>query len=225
MSTWTLLAQVGAAPEPPHGATLGGTLGTLALVAIVLAVVGLVLVEFVFKSRLARTTYRWTLLLGLFVLPGAALLGTTGHMFEEMKTVPACGSCHVMEPFIADMREPGSASLAARHFRSGAIPDKQCYACHTGYGIFGTMESKRDGFRHWLLYVTDTWQEPITYKGTYPNANCLGCHAAGPAFTRVDSHRALREQLTRDEMSCFTCHGLPHPARPTRGPTRVTSHP
>jgi nitrate/TMAO reductase-like tetraheme cytochrome c subunit len=225
MSPWTLLAQVGAAPEPPHGATLGGTLGVLAGVAIVLAVVGLVLVEFVLKRRLTRGTYRWTLLLGLFVLPGAALLGTTGHMFEQMKTVPACGSCHVMDPFIADMRDPRSATLSARHFRSGAIPDKQCYACHTGYGIFGTMESKRDGFRHWLLYVTDTWGEPITYKGTYPNANCLGCHAAGPAFTAVESHRALREQLMKDEVNCFTCHGLPHPARPTRAPTRVTSHP
>lgn len=53
-----------AAPEPPHGATLGGTLEVVALGAIILALVGLVLVEFVLKSRMARSTYRWTLLLG-----------------------------------------------------------------------------------------------------------------------------------------------------------------
>ena len=223
MRPWTLLAM--AAPEPPHGATLGGTLEAVALVCIVLAVVGLVLVEFVFKSRMARTTYRWTLLLGLFVLPGVALLGTTGHMFESMKEVEACQSCHVMDPFVVDMHNPASASLAARHYRSGAIPAKQCYACHTGYGIFGTVESKRDGFRHWLLYVTDTWKEPITYKGSYPNSNCLSCHATAPAFTRVESHRALGQQLAKDEMSCFTCHGLPHPSRPSRAPTRTAAHP
>jgi nitrate/TMAO reductase-like tetraheme cytochrome c subunit len=223
MSTWTLLAM--AAPEPPHGATLAGTLEAVALCAILAALVGLVLVEFVLKSRLARSTYRWTLLLGLFVLPGVALLGTTGHMFESMKTVEACQSCHVMDPFVADMHDTTSASLAARHYRSGAIPAKQCYACHTGYGIFGTVESKRDGFRHWLLYVTDTWKEPITYKGTYPNANCLSCHATSPTFTAVESHRALRAQLSADEMNCFTCHGLPHPARPLRAPTRTAAHP
>jgi nitrate/TMAO reductase-like tetraheme cytochrome c subunit len=214
-----------AAPEPPHGATLGGTLEVVALGAIILALVGLVLVEFVLKSRMARSTYRWTLLLGLFILPGVALLGTTGHMFESMKEVEACQSCHVMDPFVVDMHDPASATLAARHYRSGAIPAKQCYACHTGYGIFGTVESKRDGFRHWLLYVTDTWKEPLTYKGTYPNSNCLSCHATAPAFRAVESHRALREQLANDEMNCFTCHGLPHPARPTRAPTRVTANP
>ncbi|MFE8603483.1 hypothetical protein [Archangium violaceum] len=222
MHSWHLLAM--AAPEPPHGATLGGTLEVVALVCIVVAWVGLVLVEFVFKSRMARSTYRWTLLLGLFVLPGVALLGTTGHMFESMKAVEACQSCHVMDPFVVDMHNPESATLAARHYRSGAIPAKQCYACHTGYGIFGTVESKRDGFRHWLLYVTDTWKEPITYKGTYPNSNCLACHATAPAFTRVDSHRALGKQLANDEMNCFTCHGLPHPSRPSRAPTRAAVH-
>lgn len=206
-----------AAPlDPPHGPTLAGTLTRLALAAIVIGVVGLVLVEFVWKSRMARSTYRWLLLLGLLVLPGAALLGSTGAMFEQMKNVEACNSCHVMNPFVDDMRDPGSATLASRHFRSGAIPAKQCYACHTGYGIFGTAEAKRDGFRHWLLYVTRTWEEPITFKGSYPNENCLGCHATSPDFAGVESHRALREPLARDEMGCFTCHGLPHPSRSER---------
>jgi cytochrome c nitrite reductase small subunit len=212
-----LLAQ--AVPEPAHGVSLSGTLGTIALLAVVLGIVGLVAVEFVWKDRLPRSTYRWLLLIGLLVLPAFALLGSTGSMFEEMKEVESCNSCHVMNEFVDDMHDPQSASLAARHFRSGAIPAKQCYSCHTGYGIFGTMESKRDGFRHWLLYVTRTWEEPITFKGSYPNSNCLGCHATGPAFREVESHSALREPLSNDEMGCFTCHGVPHPLRPERAGT------
>jgi cytochrome c nitrite reductase small subunit len=126
-----------------------------------------------------------------------------------------------MNEFVDDMQNPASASLAARHFRSGAIPAKQCYSCHTGYGIFGTMEAKRDGFRHWVLYVTRSWEEPITFKGSYPNSNCLGCHAGSPSFREVESHRALREALEGDQMGCFTCHGVPHPLRPARSGTRA----
>lgn len=216
-----LLAAVQAAPDPAHGPTLGGTLAAVAVLAIVAGVVLLVLVEFVYRRRLPPGTYRWLLLIGLLVLPAFALLGATGSMFEEMKTVDACNSCHVMNEFVDDMRDPRSASLAARHFRSGAIPSKQCYSCHTGYGIFGTMESKRDGFRHWLLYVTRSWEEPITFKGSYPNSNCLDCHSGSPAFREVPSHRALREPLEGDEMGCFTCHGVPHPLRPERAGTRA----
>jgi cytochrome c nitrite reductase small subunit len=200
----------------PHGPGVGDALNTLAWIAIVVAVLGLVFVEFVWKDRLARTTYRWVLLFGLLVLPMFALLGASGSMFEEMKAVQSCNSCHVMEPFVDDMHDRESASLAARHFATGAIPTKQCYACHTGYGIFGTVEAKRDGFRHWLLYVTRTWEEPITFKGSYPNSNCLDCHAPSPAFQAVQSHRSLADELRADEMACFTCHALPHPPRPER---------
>lgn len=223
MRAFALLALLQAGtPDPPHGAGLGDILRTVSLIAILLGVVGLVLVEFVWRDRLPRASYRWLLLFGLAVAPSFALVGATGSMFEEMKEVEACNSCHVMNPFVDDMRDPGSASLAARHFRSGAIPAKQCYSCHTGYGIFGTMEAKRDGFRHWLLYVTRTWPEPIEFRGSYPNENCLGCHATAPAFRAVPSHGALREYLETDRISCFACHGLPHPSRPERARGRAS---
>lgn len=214
-AAWLALGQL-EAPVSPEGPGVGDALGAIAWIALVLAVLGLLFVEFVWKNRLARTTYRWVLLFALLVLPAFALLGTTGSMFEEMKAVESCNSCHVMNEFVDDMRDAGSATLAARHFRSGAIPAQQCYGCHTGYGIFGDAEAKRDGFRHWLLYVTRTWEEPITFKGSYPNAHCLECHGPSPGFQQVESHRALTEPLLRDEMGCHTCHGLPHPPRPER---------
>lgn len=217
MNALALLLQAGV-PDAPHGPGIADVLGTVAIVAIATGVVGLVLIEFVWRDRIARSTYRWLLLLGLAVAPAFALGGATGTMFEQMKEVAACNSCHVMNRFVEDMRDPNSATLAARHHRTGAIPGKQCYSCHTGYGIFGTLEAKRDGFRHWLLYVTGTWPEPIAFRGTYPNANCLHCHARSPEFRGVPSHTVLRAALERDQMNCTTCHGLPHPARPLRVP-------
>lgn len=221
MTPYALIAALqwthpGVAPAAPEGLTVGGVLGWIAAIAIVLGVALLILVEFVWKHRVARTTYRWLLLLGLLVLPAFALLGSAGAMTEGMKAVESCNSCHVMNAFVDDMNDPRSPTLAARHATTGFIPSQQCYACHTGYGIFGTAEARRDGFRHWLLYATRTWDEPITFKGAYPNANCLACHGNAPRFQEVESHRALAGPLAGDEMSCHSCHGLPHPSRPER---------
>jgi cytochrome c nitrite reductase small subunit len=208
------------APDPTHGPASGGAPDLVAIAAILAAVVLLVLVEFVYRRRLAAGAHRWLLLLALLVLPAFALLGATRSVFETMKTVDACNSCHVMSPFVDDMRDPASASLAARHFRSGADPARQCYACHTAYAIFGTRGAKRDGFRHWLLYVTRRWEEPLTLEGAYPNADCAACHAGTPVFRAVESHRAQGAEPEGDRMSCLTCHAVPHPLRSSRdGPT------
>jgi len=56
----------------------------------------------------------------------------------------------------------------------------------------------------------------MTFRGSYPNSNCLQCHSTMPRFREVESHGALREQLEKNEMGCYTCHGLPHPPRPLR---------
>jgi cytochrome c nitrite reductase small subunit len=187
---------------------------TVAATAIVL----LVLVEFVFKPRMHRHTYRWLLLLGLFVAPSLAIPSATSTMFAETKTVQSCATCHVMHSFVNDLSDPESATLAARHFRNKWIPEHQCYACHTTYGMHGTLEAKRDGFRHWLLFVTDTYPEPIEYKGSYPNSNCLACHQGTPKYDAIDSHRLLAADLISDRTSCTKCHGPPHPVPSEREP-------
>jgi cytochrome c nitrite reductase small subunit len=182
-----------------------GVLVTLA------AIVGLIGVEFVYRRKLHQRTYHWMLLLGLFVLPAIAGMSMTTTLFEETKTVASCASCHVMTPFIKDMMDPNSATLAARHYKNKWIADHQCYVCHTNYGVHGTLAAKRDGLRHWLLYVTGTWKEPIEYAGSYPNSICARCHTLTHKFERVVSHWLLAADLATNRVACVSCHGPSHP--------------
>jgi cytochrome c nitrite reductase small subunit len=186
------------------------------IVAALIAIVVLVLVEFVFRRKLSRSTYYLMLLIGLFLLPGLTLLNATSLLFEETETVHSCASCHTMTPFVNDLQNPLSTTLAAKHYTNKWIADHQCYTCHTSYGVHGKLEAKFDGLRHWWRYVTGTWAEPILYKGTYPNANCLACHGGTPKFTGQAIHQAQVEDLAADRISCLTCHGPPHPPADAR---------
>ncbi|MEL7450582.1 MAG: NapC/NirT family cytochrome c [Pseudomonadota bacterium] len=184
----------------------------IGVAACVLGIAGILIVRYLGeRGRLPRGTYNMLLLLVLLVLPSVALVATTQTVFVGMKAPTACASCHVMEPYLEDMQDPASASLSAAHFRNGWIPRDQCYSCHVTYGATGSLEGKRDGARHWILYVTGTHADPIRYTGSYPNINCLGCHDGTPGFSRVLSHQAINEHLRSDEMSCVSCHGPPHP--------------
>lgn len=211
---------------PEHGAyergfTTAELLRNLGIFAVVVAVVLILSVQF--KKNVTRSTYRWLMLIGLFILPFIAVLSAMTTTLETTKTVDSCASCHVMDPFVDDMLNAESNTLAARHYQNKWIPTHQCYECHTTYGVHGTLEGKRDGFRHWLLYVTQTWEEPITYAGSYPNANCTACHAGTPAFEEVNSHRALAAELSTDATNCTTCHGPPHPLPQERYPEAPAS--
>ncbi len=190
---------------------------TAAIAAVVLGVLILILTEFVVKSRISRTAYHWLVLFGLCVLPATALVGATVTMLEETKTVDSCAACHVMDPFVYDLQHEDSETLAARHYKNNWIPKNHCYSCHTTYGVHGAFEAKRDGFRHWLLYVTGTYEEPITYKGSFPNVSCLDCHDGTPKYDQVTSHVVLDRDLRSDRVSCSSCHGPAHPTPGERG--------
>lgn len=199
------------------GVSAADLLRDVGIVATILALVGLIVVEFFLKKRIGRGSYKWALFLGLFMLPVITFVSSTTTLMHETTTVQSCASCHIMEPFVNDLINENSPTLAARHFKNKWIAENQCYHCHTSYGIHGTAEAKRDGFRHWLLYVTETWPEPIAFKGSYPNSNCTSCHGGTKKFQQVDSHIALREKLTANEVSCITCHGPAHPTPAERG--------
>lgn len=151
------------------------------------------------------------LVAGLIVVPVLALAGASTRMVADMKAVEACASCHVMDRFVSDMFDTTSVTLAARHFRADSMPATACYSCHTGYGIFGSVDAKKDGLHHWWRYVTRSWEEPIEMLRRYPNATCLACHPAEPMFAdSIPLHVALRDSLEADVVTCFMCHGEPH---------------
>lgn len=198
------------------GITSGELFRTIGIVAAVAGIVALVLVEFVFRGRLSRGAYRLGLAVLLFALPVITLMSATETVFETTKKVSSCNSCHVMEPFVADMKSERSTTLASQHYQKKWIAKNQCYQCHTTYGVHGTLAGKRDGFRHWLLYVTRTWDEPIQHSGAYPNVNCYQCHGGTENYQNQRAHSAIREQLAADEIGCASCHGPPHPTPPER---------
>ena len=188
-----------------------GLLRGLGIVSALGGFILLILVQYVYRKKLSRGTYHWLLLLGLFILPGTATLSATATVMEGTKRIEACASCHVMGPFVNDLRNPASPTLAARHYKNNWISRDQCYGCHISYGATGTIEGKRDGFRHWLYYVTGTYSDPIKFVGSYSNSNCLYCHEGTRIWERVKSHNALRANLEQDLIACTRCHGTPHP--------------
>jgi len=180
------------------------------------AIALLVVVELILRRRIGRAVMHWLLLVGLLVLPMLTLTATTTVILEETKTVNSCASCHSMDPFVSDMRNPASTTLAARHFINKWIPENQCYECHTTYGIHGTFKAKCVGLRHWWKYTTDDWQRPITYVGKYPDANCLKCHEGTPGYLNAPPHQAAFKALETGEVDCMFCHGPPHPTAEQR---------
>ena len=199
------------AKSAERGLSVESLMRNIGIATALIAIVVLLLVEFLFRNRLPRDTYHWMLFMGLFLLPALVLLSTTTTVLEETKTVRSCATCHVMTPFVNDLKNPSSSTLAAQHFKNKWIPEHECYSCHTTYGVHGTLASKRDGFRHWLLYVTRTWETPIQYSGTYANSNCMACHVGNKEFESVKSHKALASDLDEDRVGCISCHGQPHP--------------
>src|SRR6478609_8588729 len=180
------------------------------------AIMVLVVVELILQRRIGRAALHWLLLMGLLVLPMLSLTATTTVILEETKTVNSCASCHSMDPFVNDMRNPASTTLAARHFINKWIPENQCYECHTTYGAHGTFKAKLVGLRHWWKYTTDDWERPITYVGKYPDANCLKCHEGTPGYLKAPPHQAAFKALETGEVDCLFCHGPPHPTAEQR---------
>jgi cytochrome c nitrite reductase small subunit len=166
----------------------------------------------------ALAFYKMLALVGFLVVPPAAVTLGAYHLLDGIKDTRSCMSCHVMNPMGNDMHDPHSNTLAARHYRNGWIPDQQCYHCHTDYGLSGTLAAKAEGFRHLARYTTKTYREPIRYKLTFNNHNCLHCHEGTPKFKAIPSHSTVWEQLDKSEMSCLNCHGMVHPTREQRTP-------
>lgn len=179
-------------------------------------VILLVLYTVIFhRKRLLEPTARWLHLIVLCILPSFILFLGNFVAYEEAKTVEFCGSCHpVMDPYVNDMQDPNSQTLAALHFQNRYIGEEQCYACHVNYGIFGTFQAKKSGLKHVQKFYTATWKLPIKLYQPYSNAICLNCHHRAQKFEKVDVHVGIRGDLASGVMSCLDCHSPAHPSQP-----------
>jgi len=152
--------------------------------------------------------------MGVLLPVGAYALGSL-LLLEESKGVPFCGSCHVMTPIVESLLDPQGESLAAIHYARGAVSTSTaCYVCHSGYGIWGTVDAKKAGVMHMVRTVTGRYQLPIAHNGPFDIDSCLGCHAHAPRFRAVEAHQPMdiQQALIQREMSCTgLCHPAAHP--------------
>jgi len=186
--------------------------GTRFLVVLILSGAALVLYSLV---RYRGKTPGWTswgfLVVGAGIIPVITSSAGGVLVVKRSERVGLCNSCHLaMTPYVKDMKNPNSQSLAALHYRNRYIEDDQCYSCHTSYGMFGTVAAKSEGIYDVYRYYTHTFSLPLKMRQPYPNNDCLKCHAGSAKF--LASHKKDREAMFADEVSCMQCHDDDNPA-------------
>lgn len=201
--------------------------GSRVLTAIL--VIGILIVLYNLVRYRGRTTgpLSWALLLsGGAIVPMVSLAFGTVLVFERAEKVEFCASCHLaMQPYVDDMKNPKSESLAALHYKNRYISSNQCYTCHTSYGMFGTVEAKLSGMADLYKYYTRTFHLPIKMRVAYPNGDCLKCHAGSVKWPVI--HNDFKDELFKGGMACLDCHRDSHPAHilaPVRAQARLEVH-
>jgi cytochrome c nitrite reductase small subunit len=184
---------------------------------IAFVLLNLVLLVFAWRS-LGRTgitpTARGWLFVAVGLVPMMVAFLSFSHGLESSTTVNACGSCHVMTSFVADLQNVTSDTLAATHFKNRYIQERHCYTCHSDYGLAGTIRAKFDGLGHVWRYTTGTYEQPIKIARPYPNVRCLGCHGASQKFLKSAGHpNETLPDLMGGKTSCLDCHAPAHPAQ------------
>ncbi len=202
-------------------ADLGRYVATvLAISVLALVVLGSILE----RTRRVSATASTMLFLGLTILPVFMMLFGAFASVEQAKSVEFCHSCHTaMNPYVADMRDQDSVTLAAIHSSERYIPRDPCYQCHADYGVWGEAEAKVRGFAHlyhWLLASpTALGIEQIETYQPYGNGPCLECHSGAKSFLESGQgvHRTIAANLLEMDddgapvTSCLVCHGPAHP--------------
>lgn len=198
----------------PHGwiGTTEDWARGLGVAFVVLALVLLAMAWRALRREGVTPVLRQFLVVPLIVLPVAIVFFGYSYGIEQSSTVGSCGSCHVMKPYVADLHDPGSDTLAAVHYKNRYIQDRHCYTCHADYGLFGTMEAKMAGMGHVARYSTGRYTLPLKIAHPFPNLRCLGCHGQSQKFLKSEGHpREDLPKLISGENSCLDCHGPAHP--------------
>jgi hypothetical protein len=201
-------------PAAPQEGDPGGTLVRISVLA--LAVLAVAIVAYYTIIRGIRPTdvgTRWALMLGFVVLSPLVYFLNVGLAIQGSKPVEFCNSCHVMKPYVDDLENPDSDRLAAQHYQYRWISDHQCYTCHSDYGLFGGVEAKLAGLRHYVKYYITGYEQPIKIRGTYDNKRCLHCHGPVASYREIAEHKKNEAAIATSEMSCLgsNCHVKTHP--------------
>jgi len=151
------------------------------------------------------------LLIGLFVLPSMTML--LGNVVGFHKVHQSCSQGHTMDPWWADMKDPKSTALAAKHYHHRWINEAQCYTCHAGDGFPGNIKAKIGGLSHLMHYYFTGVPAQIHIKAPFPPSTCLHCHAETARYPKIDQpvDAEMKPKIESGELSCFECHTAPHP--------------
>jgi cytochrome c nitrite reductase small subunit len=186
--------------------------GSRFLTAVILIGIAIVLYSLIrYRGNIAGPVSWGLLIVGVGIIPALTSGFGTLLVFERAERVSFCLSCHLtMQPFVQDMENPKSTSLAAIHYKNRYIPDDQCYVCHTSYGMFGTVKAKQSGMMDVYKYFTRTYHLPIKLREAYPNTDCLKCHAGSVKWQK--DHADYKDAVFSGQMTCMQCHGMDTPA-------------
>ena len=222
-SDFCLLLGLLCVPPPAYGAGAAGSFqhdpveyyGARVLAALLVFCSCLVVYSLArYRGRIAGPVSLGLLIAGIGVLPVISVSFGTVLVFQRAERVEFCASCHEpMQPYVDDMMNLESESMAAVHYKNRYIPSNQCYDCHTSYGLFGTAEAKTKGLVDMYKYYTDTYHVPIQMRSPYPNNDCLKCHAESLKWLQQELHTENKEALFAGDTSCMECHDpMGHPA-------------
>ena len=179
----------------------------------VLILTCILLSVFVYRGRQTEGNALWLHLLSLGIFPFMLLAVGNYSVLEYAKEERFCGSCHLtMKPYIDDLRDGKSRSLAARHFQHRSARGTECYSCHANYGVHGNFEAKLTGLRDVYKYVTRTYDLPLRMRTPYENVLCLKCHSEAKRYEEAFEgiHVRLSEQIRTGVLKCVGCHKLAH---------------
>jgi nitrate/TMAO reductase-like tetraheme cytochrome c subunit len=180
----------------------------------ILILAGIVISRFVFRGRQTEPNALWFHLLSLGIFPLFLLVPGNIAVFEYSKEVRFCGSCHLtMKPYIEDLHNAKSQSLAALHFQHRVAPGHDCYSCHVDYGVHALFEAKKTGLRHVYKYATGTYHLPLQMRGPFDNTHCLKCHEGAKRFMAHEVHLEngrVAPDLRTGKTECVQCHAPAH---------------
>jgi len=146
---------------------------------------------------------RWMLLVGFLILAPLGYVLNAGLAVSGAKSVAFCGSCHVMDGYVADLQNPDSEHLAAQHYQFRWIADHQCYTCHSDYGLFGDVQAKMAGLRHVWFYNVGGYELPLKIRNRYDNQRCLFCHGPVKGYREVPEHEKTWARLVDHLLSKY----------------------